>query len=286
MRVLLLTTVFLLCFSVGYGQYKIDDVDWRDDGRCGNEFPLSNGLPAKCNPDGGYHCCSEYGYCGSTEEHCNCAKCIDYRRETIGPEISEPEISEVCQNIEVSLKNDVLAYHGSLQGIYTLDDESFDRTWKSSSHAIWYNHDYLYWSIGNLENYGTNVRGITSAGNQSERTPSFVPKWYYMADDWKCSLCDDVIVQCITPETQPPEEYTSDYDTSSECSGIFLNDKGKEKEKPCIFPFKYNGNTYNECTTVDSPNGQPRCARRVTKKGKILNDKWAYCNPGCPGYGY
>ena len=87
-------------------------------------------------------------------------------------------------------------------------------------------------------------------------------------------------------ETQPLEEYTSDYDTSSECSGIFLNDKGKEKEKPCIFPFKYNGNTYNECTTVDSPNGQPRCARRVTKKGKILNDKWAYCNPGCPGYGY
>ena len=87
-------------------------------------------------------------------------------------------------------------------------------------------------------------------------------------------------------ETQPPEVYTSDYEPSSECSGIFLNDKGKEKEKPCIFPFKYNGNTYNECTTVDSPNGQPRCARRVTKKGKILNDKWAYCNPGCPGYGY
>lgn len=55
-------------------------VNWRDDGRCGNEFPLSNGLPAKCNPDGGYHCCSEYGYCGSTEEHCNCAKCIDYQR--------------------------------------------------------------------------------------------------------------------------------------------------------------------------------------------------------------
>ena len=68
--------------------------------------------------------------------------------ETIGPEISEPEISEVCQNIEVSLKNDVLAYHGSVPGIYTLDDESFDQTWKSASHAIWYNYEYKYWSIG------------------------------------------------------------------------------------------------------------------------------------------
>ena len=51
---------------------------------------------------------------------------------------------------------------------------------------------------GNLENYGTNIRGITSAGNQSESNPSSVPKWYYMADDWKCSLCDDTIVRCIT----------------------------------------------------------------------------------------
>ena len=58
---------------------KIFALEWREDGRCGNEFPLLNGRPAECNPEGGYYCCSEFGYCGSTEDHCNCPKCTDHR---------------------------------------------------------------------------------------------------------------------------------------------------------------------------------------------------------------
>merc|ERR1719431_874166 len=51
----------------------------RNDDRCGSEFLLSNGLPAQCNPDGQLFCCSEYGYCGGTSEHCECEKCINYQ---------------------------------------------------------------------------------------------------------------------------------------------------------------------------------------------------------------
>jgi len=184
MKALLLTTVFLLCFSEGY------QLNWREDGRCGNEFLLTNGFPAQCNPQEGYPCCSEFGYCGITEEHCNCPTCTDHRIETS---------PAVCQNIEVSLKNDVLTNQKSLQGIYTLDQT---KSWKSATHAIWYNPKYKYWSIGDLENVGSNIRGLTSSGNQSDIDPSGVPKWYYMADDWKCSLCDDTIVKCITGSSQ------------------------------------------------------------------------------------
>merc|ERR1712110_321975 len=67
------------------------------------------------------------------------------------------------------------------------------------------------------------------------------------------------------------------------CSGTFVNEKGREKEKPCIFPFKFKGKTYNQCTTDESENGKPRCAYRVNKQGKVRNGKWAECNRGCPG---
>lgn len=52
---------------------------YRDDGRCGAEFPLSDGSPAECDPNSEYWCCSNNGYCGGTQEHCYCDTCVNYR---------------------------------------------------------------------------------------------------------------------------------------------------------------------------------------------------------------
>ena len=53
----------------------------RSDGRCGSEVPLEDGSPATCDPDSPDFCCSEFGYCGGTEEHCNCDTCVNYKEE-------------------------------------------------------------------------------------------------------------------------------------------------------------------------------------------------------------
>merc|ERR1712117_99717 len=52
---------------------------FRDDGRCGSEFPLDDGTPAGCDPNSEYFCCSAHGYCGGTGEHCTCDTCVNYR---------------------------------------------------------------------------------------------------------------------------------------------------------------------------------------------------------------
>ncbi|XP_070540434.1 polycystin-1-like protein 2 [Ptychodera flava] len=52
---------------------------WRDGGRCGYAFPMPSGKPSICNPDNGYHCCSQYNWCGSSAEHCLCSSCTDYK---------------------------------------------------------------------------------------------------------------------------------------------------------------------------------------------------------------
>ena len=47
----------------------------------GNFFPLPDGSPAQCDPDGDNPCCSSWdvGKCGNTTEHCSCWSCTDYR---------------------------------------------------------------------------------------------------------------------------------------------------------------------------------------------------------------
>jgi len=52
-------------------------VKWREDDRCGPDYPLPDGTPAQCNPDGN-PCCSDFGWCGNSAEYCDCKDCIDY----------------------------------------------------------------------------------------------------------------------------------------------------------------------------------------------------------------
>ncbi|KAF4722691.1 Beta-1,4-mannosyl-glycoprotein 4-beta-N-acetylglucosaminyltransferase [Perkinsus olseni] len=54
---------------------------WRTDLRCGPQQTDAAGRrPAQCNPEGSAPCCSPGGWCGSTEAHCSCPACVDYRR--------------------------------------------------------------------------------------------------------------------------------------------------------------------------------------------------------------
>ena len=54
---------------------------WRYDGRCGSAYPLPDGTPAQCDPDGDKPCCSRgrRGECGNTTDHCTCRQCTDYK---------------------------------------------------------------------------------------------------------------------------------------------------------------------------------------------------------------
>ena len=57
---------------------------WRNDQRCGTQYPLSDGSKAECNPLSREPCCSPHGYCGNTPAHCTCNECIYYKLEPIG----------------------------------------------------------------------------------------------------------------------------------------------------------------------------------------------------------
>ena len=50
---------------------------WRDDGQCGKYYPLPDGTPSECDPDGESPCCNGVR-CGNSQLDCYCLGCIDY----------------------------------------------------------------------------------------------------------------------------------------------------------------------------------------------------------------
>lgn len=49
--------------------------------------------------------------------------------------------------------------------------------------------------------------------------------------------------------------------------------------KPCIFPLKYYGKIYNECTSLDAT--KDWCSYEVKPDGSYMPGKWSYCSEDC-----
>jgi len=60
--------------------------DWRPDNRCGAKYPLPDGRPGQCNPNGKWPCCSPGGWCGDSYWHCECQRCNDFRLQAWNPD--------------------------------------------------------------------------------------------------------------------------------------------------------------------------------------------------------
>ena len=50
---------------------------WRYDGKCGS-YPLPDGAPGQCDPDGDKPCCNDT-WCGNSINYCLCDNCLDYK---------------------------------------------------------------------------------------------------------------------------------------------------------------------------------------------------------------
>ena len=60
---------------------------------------------------------------------------------------------------------------------------------------------------------------------------------------------------------------------------------GSKPNASCIFPFKFNGITFDECTTEGNAEGDltPRCSTLVDYFGEHVYEagNWGHCGPDC-----
>lgn len=65
---------------------------------------------------------------------------------------------------------------------------------------------------------------------------------------------------------------------------------GPKPDKPCIFPFKYDGKIFKTCTYYDYDVGEDQawCATKVDSSGNYIygdtrqQENWGNCGPKCP----
>ena len=70
--------------------------------------------------------------------------------------------------------------------------------------------------------------------------------------------------------------------SSDLCS--LTNDKGPQKNTPCVIPFKLKGNIFRECTTETDPDGKFWCSTKTDKDGEHVGGgkgNWGYCREDC-----
>ncbi len=60
-------------------------------------------------------------------------------------------------------------------------------------------------------------------------------------------------------------------------------EKSSGDVKSCIFPFKYFGQTWTQCTTMNDPEGKPWCSTKVNEKGSHVKSGgfWGRCEENC-----
>ena len=59
---------------------------------------------------------------------------------------------------------------------------------------------------------------------------------------------------------------------------------GPDSFQKCIFPFKWNGNTYYGCPIDPDDNSKTWCSTRVDQGGNHITgqNKYGFCNEACP----
>merc|ERR1712106_243941 len=114
----ILSALLLSSAAVHLSQGQKSSLLWREDGRCGEKFPLPNGKPGQCDPEGDGPrkgpCCSPKGFCGNTLKHCECETCIDYNWEQFAEEpvketqqlkkkemVTKPETDELTPELSI-----------------------------------------------------------------------------------------------------------------------------------------------------------------------------------------
>ncbi|XP_070576117.1 bone morphogenetic protein 1-like [Ptychodera flava] len=99
-----------------------DQIRWRDDYQCGPNYPLPDGSPAECDPNGIYPCCSPYDWCGNTPDHCECPGCIDFRDDDDGgnEECGGNHIVSAGNSIEITSPNHPENYGDNVDCTWTV----------------------------------------------------------------------------------------------------------------------------------------------------------------------
>jgi len=65
------------------------------------------------------------------------------------------------------------------------------------------------------------------------------------------------------------------------CTTVPGPDRSGKQDKPCVFPFTFEGVTYDECTPVTDPDDRMWCSIKTDNRDQHVRGEWGYCSDAC-----
>ena len=216
---------------------------WRNDGRCGYDYPLPNGTASQCDPDGEKPCCSntEKGReCGTDNNgnNCMCEDCVNYKmdkyfRKSIGKctyvRLPSGFLKFGCYNETTKRMKFKCAYSDVF---YEVEYSDLDARIIVSD--VCKNDPYLYQACG-FSNYATNTEvfcgGLFTFSRNNDSSSKNCNIFYCEGDDCKAANrnCSSKKYEQLLCNDQCDEEYCEDesdcngYKYGVECEGVGSN---------------------------------------------------------------
>ncbi|XP_063691145.1 uncharacterized protein LOC134823553 [Bolinopsis microptera] len=185
------------------------EIKWRSDGRCGTHYPLPDGSPAECDPDGDIPCCDHTGMsgkCGNTTKECSYPGSVDYR---IVDELRKSRKYCTVTMVGGFLKN--ACFDEKKKKYYfkcTHSDVYFNQTWKGHFEgvtAVCENDPHVYQACG----FNTQITNtdVLCGGLFCNRK--------YIKCDKNCSVDNYCPVSQINKTPDPQEYPAANYATTA-----------------------------------------------------------------------
>jgi len=96
----------------------------------------------------------------------------------------------------------------------------------------------------------------------------------------KCRIQGGVLKVRLFP---PPRRIICDYSRANSPPNLCRTKSGPSPNQPCIFPFTWNGKTYNGCPIDPEDSSERWCSTKVDSNGNHITGQgnWGHCNSKC-----
>ena len=153
---------------------------WRDDGKCGDWYPLPDGSAAECDPYGERPCClGMMGECSNAVQNCTCASCVDYRAvqdiRRSGKSCTAANVAGFLKNVCFDEQNKVLynltCSYSDVQYKTFYDFSSASHVPQTGASSLCDNDPYAYQACGftNAKTTDVTTAGVLCGGYLCEK---------------------------------------------------------------------------------------------------------------------